>query len=170
MLFEELSSSEVNVYLLSPPGNYDRLDLELHLLYTNSLQYFVDKNQTRDECAENMTYFASISSKQNGVKDPIRLAGLCPMSFFNGTVRTVREGFESAMSFSLYRTSTLKTPFLWAIILSKSNSNSFPSKLTIMSIVTWLLWKRLAKGSKLLGPTPVCSSITTISHSLITWG
>ena len=95
------------MYLIEPTGDYDRLEFEMRLISTNSFQYFVNHNATRNECDVNWTY-TIWNVSQSAIKSSVLISGLCPLSFFNASVKTIRDGYDSVVSYILYRNSSLK--------------------------------------------------------------
>lgn len=100
----DISSNEVNVTLTAPSGYFDYLEFDLILLDTDSQLYYVDKSKARPECAINRTITVG-NLTADLIQNPIVISGLCPTSFWNGTVRTVRDGFDSVDNDLRYRNS-----------------------------------------------------------------
>jgi hypothetical protein len=101
--YKDVSSTQVNVSLTQPEGYFDYLDFSLKLLSTNSLNYFVNKTPP-SECTIGNTK-ERLNLTLDDIQNYFEIDGLCPLSFFNGTVRTIRDGFESVESVNLYRNS-----------------------------------------------------------------
>lgn len=101
--YKDVSSTQVNVSLTQPEGYFDYLDFSLKLLSTNSFNYFVNKTPS-SECTIGNTK-ERLNLTLDDIQNYLEIGDLCPLSFFNGTVRTIRDGFESVESVNLYRNS-----------------------------------------------------------------
>lgn len=99
---EDVSATQVSVSLATPDGFFDYLELELILLSTDANKYFVNPNISRPQCQIGTPIKRGPLSKE-AIKDPILIPNLCPLGFWNVTVRTVRANFTSVEQLSKYR-------------------------------------------------------------------
>lgn len=107
MSFDDVSGTEVQVTLSAPNGNFDYLELELKLTSTDSNKYFVDPNKSRPNCAINSTITKS-NLTPDIIKSPINLTGLCPLSYWNASIKTFRTGFTPTIQYDKYRNGNFK--------------------------------------------------------------
>ena len=104
IIYTAISSSQINVDLVKPNGYFDTLDFTLTFLSTSSSEYFVDKTLPRPNC-QNGTTIEKFNLTQDDIEKPLEITGLCPLSFYNGTVKTNRKDFESVQAIGSTRTS-----------------------------------------------------------------